>query len=76
MSDKGFEADISLNQTPNFEVTDEKPLKSNKIKQKKVDINVLKARAQEIQDKENRKNVFIFIFFFIILGAVVIYLSI
>ena len=76
MSDKGFEADISLNQTPNFEVTDEKPLKSNKIKQKKVDINVLKARAQEIQDKENRKNVFIFIFFLIILGAVGIYLSI
>ena len=76
MSDKGFEADISLNQTPNFEVTDEKPLKSNQIKQKKVDINVLKARAQEIQDKENRKNVFIFIFFLIILGAVGIYLSI
>jgi len=43
---------------------------------KKVDINVLKARAKEIQDKENLKNSIIIIFFLLVLGIAGIYFSI
>ena len=76
MIEKGFEADISLDETPE-EVKDnaDKPLKYRK-NQNKVDINVLKARAQQLQDKENKKNVITFIFFLVLLGSVGIYLSI
>ena len=76
MSKKGFETEVTFNETLDFSNNVDKPLKSEQIQTKKVDINVLKARAQEIQDKENRKNIFIFIFFLLILGAVGIYLSI
>ena len=76
MNNKGFEAEINLDETPNYEISAEEPLKSQKDYIKKVDINVLKARAQEIQNKENRKNISIFVFFLAILGVVGIYLSI
>ncbi len=76
MYKKGFEADVSLNETPNFKDPVDKPFKSEKNNSRKVDINVLKARAQEIQDKENRKNIFIFVLFLIILAGAGIYLSI
>ena len=75
MNEKGFESEITLNETPHFGVTEEKPLKSNKKQSKKVDINVLKARAQEIENKESRKNILIFIFFLFMLGVFGIYLS-
>tara|TARA_Y100000389_G_scaffold204605_1_gene258296 strand:+ start:239 stop:469 length:231 start_codon:yes stop_codon:yes gene_type:complete len=75
MNQKGFEADITLEETPNFKVTEEKPLKAKGTQHLKVDINVLKARVQEIQNKENKKNVFIFVFFLISLGALGIFLS-
>ena len=76
MNQKGFEADITLEETPNFKVTEEKPLKSKHSRPVTVDINTLKARAQQIQDKENRKNLSFFIFFLIILGAAGIYFSV
>ena len=76
MSKKGLETEVTFNETLDFSNNVDKPLKSEQIQTKKVDINVLKARAQEIQDKENRKNIFIFILFLLILGAVGIYLSI
>ena len=76
MINKGFEADFTLDETPDFEDAVDKPLKFEKKHIKKVDINVLKARAQEIQNKENRKNIFILAFFIIALAAVGIYLSI
>tara|TARA_B110000008_G_C16396533_1_gene333877 strand:+ start:64 stop:294 length:231 start_codon:yes stop_codon:yes gene_type:complete len=76
MNEKGFEAEITLDETPNFEVPEEKPLKSSNNQLKKVDINVLKARAQETQNKENRKNIFIFISLLIIIGVLGVYLSI
>ncbi len=76
MYKKGFEADVSLNETPNFKDPVDKPFKSENNNSRKVDINVLKARAQEIQDKENRKNIFIFVLFLIILAGAGIYLSI
>ena len=75
MSEKGFESEITLDKTPHFGVTEEKPLKISKKQSKKVDINVLKARAQEIENKESRKNISIFIFFLLILGVFGIYLS-
>ena len=69
MENKGFEAELSLEKTQsNLSDVAEKPLK--------VDINVLKARAQEAQDKENRKNISIFVCFILILGAIGVYLSI
>ena len=76
MRDKVFEAKISLDQTPKYKVTENKLLKSNKITQKKVDINVLKARDQDIQNKENRRNLLILFVFLIILIAAGIFLSI
>lgn len=76
MTEKGFEAEISLNETPNFNVAVEKPLNSDKERIKKVDINVLKARAQEAQNKENKKNIFIFIFFLTVIASLGIVLSI
>ena len=75
MNEKGFESDIASDKTPNFGVTEEKPLKISKKQSKKVDINVLKARAQEIENKESRKNISIFIFFLLMLGVFGIYLS-
>ena len=76
MTNKGLESEATLNETPNFDVTEEKPLKRDNQRPKTVDINVLKARAQVIQDRENRKNIFIFVFFLAILGMIGIYLSI
>ena len=57
-----------------IEINSKKPLIES-AQSKKVDINVLKARAQEILNKEKRKNVFIFIFVLATLSALGIYLS-
>ncbi len=76
MFKKGFEAEMSLNQTPSIKELADKPLKSEEKPNKKVDINILKARAQKVQDKENKKNISIFVFFLFLLGATGIYLSI
>tara|TARA_Y100001970_G_scaffold174259_1_gene212684 strand:+ start:476 stop:706 length:231 start_codon:yes stop_codon:yes gene_type:complete len=75
MNDKGFEADMHLNETPIFKDTVEKPLKDNKRYTKKVDINILKSRIEVAQKKENKKNISIFIFSLSILGILAIYLS-
>ena len=75
MSEKGFESELALDKTPQFSVSEEKPLKISKKQSKKVDINVLKARAQEAENKESRKNIFIFVFFLLMLGVFGIYLS-
>ena len=76
MTDKGLESEATLSETPNFNVTEEKPLKRGNQRPQTVDINVLKARAQGVQDRETRKNIIIFIFFLAILGSIGIYLSI
>ena len=76
MNDKGFKSEIALSSTPGFVESDEKPLIKSNNQTKKVDINVLKARAQEIENKESRKNITIFVFFLIMLGVFGIYLSI
>jgi len=85
MSSKGFEetqgkTQISVS-TPNEASVADKPLKfgekQNKKdnQQRKVDINVLKARVQDIQNKENKKNITILISFLIAIAILVFYLS-
>jgi hypothetical protein len=64
MLNKGLEAEINMDETPNLKVSDDRPLKDSNNQSKKVDINVLKARVQELQNKENKKKYFYFYFFF------------
>ena len=65
-----------MNQTPKTIDDTDKPLKYDENNKQKVDINVLKARAKAIQDKENLKSFFVIIFFLSILGTAGIYFSI
>ena len=65
-----------MNETPKIIDVSEKPLKYDNIKKKRVDINILKARAQSIQNKENLKNSLVIIFFLLALGIAGIYFSI
>ena len=75
MEIKGFKEKISTNKTLYVENDFKKPLETKNNKQRKVDINILKARAQEIQNKENRKNISIFIFSLLVVVALAVYLS-
>ena len=75
MDNKGF-TDNKINiETPRDIKVAEKPLKSRNYHHRKVDINVLKARAHEIQNKENKKNILIFIFSLLVLVTLAVYLS-
>ena len=65
-----------MNETPKTIDDTDKPLNHEEINNQKVDINVLKARAKAIQDKENLKSLFIIIIFLSILGTAGIYFSI
>ena len=65
-----------MSETPNIIGEADRPLKSENVQTKRVDINVLKARAKAIQDKENLKNSVVVIFFLIALGVTGIYFSI
>ena len=76
MIDKGLETEIVFKETPNLKMSDNKSLKLEENHIKKVDINVLKARAADIQQKESRKNVSIFFFILITVGLIGLYLSI
>ena len=75
MNNEGFEAEVNLQETPTLKQTAEKPLKAQKNLSKRVDINVLKARAKATQDKENTKNTIVIIFFLITIGATGIFFS-
>ena len=75
MSNKGF-ADTDVNiETPNDVMVAEKPLKSSKIKSERVDINVLKAKLQDTESKELKKNIFILTILISALVMVGVYLS-
>ena len=54
----------------------DKPLNQENIQPQKVDINVLKARAQAIQDKENIKNSILVLVVVTILAAAGIFFSV
>ena len=75
MEVKGLTDNQTNIETPNDINTTEKPLKSDPIAFKRVDINVLKSKLQDNQNKEFRKNLTIFIFFLVALGSLGIYLS-
>ncbi len=75
MNNKGF-ADTDVNiETPNDVMVAEKPLKSSKIKSERVDINVLKAKLQDTESKELKKNIFILTILISALVMIGVYLS-
>ena len=58
-----------MNKDPKIINDTDKPLNQENIQPQKVDINVLKARAQKIQDKENIKNSILIVFILTIFAA-------
>ena len=75
MINKGFE-DNKLNiETPNGVNVTEKPLKTDRNRIKRVDINILKSKLQETESKEFKKNLIILSSLIFGLGILGIYLS-
>ena len=75
MTSKGFADNQTNIQTPNENSFSEKPLKAETIITKRVDINVLKSKLQETENKEFKKNVYILSTLVLGLGVLGIYLS-
>ena len=75
MSSKGFADNQTNIETPNDASIAEKPLKSDPIRTNRVDINVLKSKLQETEDKEFKKNIFVLSSLVLALGILGIYLS-
>ena len=72
MNNKGFAETHTNIETPNDVDVAEKPLKTSK---KRVDINILKSKLEEIESKELKKNIFILSLLIIGVGTFGIYLS-
>ena len=66
----------SINENPKIINDTDKPLNQQTIPPQKVDINVLKARAKELQDKENFRNTIFVVLALIIIASAGIYFSI
>ena len=64
-----------MNEDPKIINDTDKPLNQENIQPQKVDINVLKARAQAIQDKENIKNSILIVVILTIFAAAGIFFS-
>ena len=75
MNTKGFEETNTNIETPNDIGVTEKPLKSEVLRTKRVDINVLKSKLQETESKEFKKNLYILSSLILALGILGIYLS-
>ena len=75
MSTKGFAETNTNVETPNDMGVAEKPLKTESITPNRVDINVLKSKLQESENKEFKKNVYILSTLVAGLGVLGIYLS-
>ena len=75
MTIKGFADNQNNTETPNDISVAEKPLKQDKKSNKRVDINVLKSKLQEIDNKEFKKNLVILLTLILALGILGIYLS-
>ena len=75
MTSKGFTDNQTNIETPNDVSFSEKPLKPEQIKTNRVDINVLKAKLQDTESKEFKKNVYILSTLVLSLGILGIYLS-
>ena len=75
MTTKGFTDNNTNIETPNDVGVSEKPLKNHKISSKRVDINVLKSKLQQVESKEFKKNIYILSVLVIGLASLGIYLS-
>ncbi len=75
MNNKGFADNHVSIETPSDVMVAEKPLKTEKKRPNRVDINVLKSKLQESESKEFRKNVFVLSSLVLALGVLGIYLS-
>ena len=75
MTTKGFADNQNNIETPNDVMGSEKPLKSDRSPSHRVDINVLKSKLQESENKEFKKNVYILSTLVFGLGVLGIYLS-
>ncbi len=75
MSNKGFTEIQTDIETPNGVNVTEKPLKTDRNRTKRVDINILKSKLQEIESKEFKKNLIILSSLILGLGILGIYLS-
>jgi hypothetical protein len=64
-----------MNEDPKIINDTDKPLNQENIQPQKVDINVLKARAKELQDKENFRNTIFVVLALIILASAGVYFS-
>ncbi|MDB3931443.1 hypothetical protein N9374_00015 [Candidatus Pelagibacter sp.] len=64
-----------MNEDPKIINDTDKPLNQENIQPQKVDINVLKARAKELKDKENFRNAIFAVLVLIILASAGIYFS-
>ena len=64
-----------MNEDPKIINDTDKPLNQDNIQSQKVDINVLKARAKELQNKENFRNAIFVVLALIILASAGIYFS-
>jgi len=64
-----------MNEDPKIINDTDKPLNQENIQPQKVDINVLKVRAKELQDKENFRNTIFVVLALIILASAGVYFS-
>ena len=65
-----------MNEDPKIINDTDKPLNQENVQPQKVDINVLKARVKELQDKENFRNAIFVVLVLIILASAGVYFSI
>ena len=75
MNTKGFADNQANIETPNDVSVAEKPLKTSLKRPQRVDINVLKSKLQETENKEFKKNAYILSSLVLALGILGIYLS-
>ena len=64
-----------MNEDPKIINDTDKPLNQENIQPQKVDINILKARAKKLQNKENFRNAIFVVLALIILASAGVYFS-
>ena len=75
MTNKGFATNQTIIEPPNDDNINEKSLNTQPKLSNRVDINVLKSKLQETENKELKKNIFILSILIIMLATLGIYLS-
>ena len=75
MTSKGFADNQTNIETPNDNGIAEKPLKFGSINPNRVDINVLRSKLQDNENKEFKKNIYILSALVLVLATLGIYFS-